>query len=103
MAQQSLVGQSFLITQASRSHSDTPYSVGLLWTSDQPDAETWQVTTHTRERETSMLPAGFEPAIPISERLQNQAVDRAATGIDFFKLMFFLNLKLFCDVRKYLI
>ena len=25
---------------ASRSHSDTPPSVGLLWTSDQPDAET---------------------------------------------------------------
>ena len=23
-----------------RSHSDTPHSVGLLWTSDQPDAET---------------------------------------------------------------
>jgi len=24
----------------SRSHSDTPHSEGLLWTSDQPDAET---------------------------------------------------------------
>jgi len=39
MAQQPLVSQGFLITQASRSHSDTPHSVGLLWTSDQPDAE----------------------------------------------------------------
>jgi len=31
---------------------DTPQSVGLLWTSDQPDAETctWQHTTLTRER-----------------------------------------------------
>jgi len=31
---------------------DTPYSVGLLWTSDQPDAETctWQNTTLTRDR-----------------------------------------------------
>ena len=26
--------------EASRSHSDVPYSVGLLWTIDQPDAET---------------------------------------------------------------
>jgi len=40
MAQQPLVGQGLLIVEASRSHSDTPHSVGLLWTSDQPDAET---------------------------------------------------------------
>jgi hypothetical protein len=25
---------------ASRSHTDTPHSVGLLWTGDQPDTET---------------------------------------------------------------
>jgi len=33
--------------RASRTHSDTPHSVGLPWTSDQPDAETstWQHTT----------------------------------------------------------
>ena len=29
-----------LIIEVSRSHSDTPHSVGLLWTSDQPVAET---------------------------------------------------------------
>jgi hypothetical protein len=40
MAQQPAVGQGLLIIEASRSHSDTPHSVGLLWTSDQPDAET---------------------------------------------------------------
>jgi hypothetical protein len=39
-AQQPPVGHSALIVVASRSHSDTPHSVGLLWTSDQPDAET---------------------------------------------------------------
>jgi hypothetical protein len=38
MAQQSLVGQGLLIIQASRSHSDTVLSSGLLWTNDQPDA-----------------------------------------------------------------
>jgi hypothetical protein len=40
MAQQTLVSQGLLIIEASRSYSDTPYSVGLLWTGDQPDAET---------------------------------------------------------------
>jgi hypothetical protein len=41
MAQQSpLVVQGFLIVDASRSHSDTPLPVGLLWKGDQPDAET---------------------------------------------------------------
>jgi hypothetical protein len=36
MAQQLVVGQGLLIVEASRSHSDTPHSVGLLWTSEQP-------------------------------------------------------------------
>ena len=47
MAQQPLVGQGFLIIEASRSHLDTLQSVGLLWTSEQRDAETstWQHTT----------------------------------------------------------
>jgi len=51
-AQQSLVGQDPLIIEASRSHSDTPHSVGLLWTSDQPNAETciWQHTKLTIDR-----------------------------------------------------
>ena len=40
MAGQPIVGQVLLIVEASRSHSDTPYLVGILWTSDQPDAET---------------------------------------------------------------
>jgi hypothetical protein len=35
-----LSGLGLLIYEASRSHSGTPHSVGLLWTSDQPDAET---------------------------------------------------------------
>ena len=40
MALEPLVGQGLYITEASRSHSDTPHSVGILWTSDQPVAET---------------------------------------------------------------
>jgi len=48
MSQQPLVGQDLLIIVTSRSLSDTPHSVGLLWTNDQPNAETsmWQ---HTRQ------------------------------------------------------
>ena len=40
MAQQPPFGQGLLIVEDSWSYSDTPQSVGLLWTSDQPDAET---------------------------------------------------------------
>jgi len=40
MAQQLLVVKAFFIIEASRSHSDTSRSIRLLWTSDQPDAET---------------------------------------------------------------
>ena len=41
-----------LIVEDSRSHLDTPHSVGLLWTSGQTVAETstWQRTTLTRDR-----------------------------------------------------
>jgi hypothetical protein len=39
-ARQPLTGQGPLIVEASRSHSATPQSVGLLWTGDLRDAET---------------------------------------------------------------
>jgi hypothetical protein len=64
------VGQGLLMIEASRSHSDTPHSVGLLWTRDQPDAEKF-IRQQT---------AGFEPTIPVSERPQTHALDPAATG-----------------------
>jgi hypothetical protein len=39
------------------------------------------LTTHnTHNRQTSMTPVGFEPAISASERPQTYALDRAATG-----------------------
>jgi len=51
MAHQPLVCQGLLIIEDSRPHSDTQHSLGLLWTSDQPDAETstWQHTTLTTD------------------------------------------------------
>jgi len=46
------VGQGLLSAKASRPHSETPHSVGLLWTSVKPDAETstWQHATLTGYR-----------------------------------------------------
>ena len=41
MPRQPLGGLDLLVAEASRSHFlDTPHSVGLLWTSDQPVVET---------------------------------------------------------------
>jgi len=50
--ERALVGQDIPTIKASRSPSDALKSVGFLWTSDQPDAETstWQHTTFTTER-----------------------------------------------------
>ena len=47
-----LVGQGLLTVKVSRSHSDTPYSVRLLRTSDRLIAETatWQPTTFSMDR-----------------------------------------------------
>jgi hypothetical protein len=65
LAQQPPVGHGLLIFEASRSHSDKTHSVGILWTSDQPEVETstWQHPTLTTDRQTSMPPMGFESAI----------------------------------------
>jgi len=52
ITQYPLVGQGLVIIEVSRSHTDTPRSVGFLWTNDQPDAESssWQHTTLIRDR-----------------------------------------------------
>jgi hypothetical protein len=85
-AQEPLVAQGLLVTEASPSQSDTPHSVGLLWKSDQPDAETstWQHTTLMTDIHP---PAGFGHAIPASERPQTHVLDFAATGIGFRHLL----------------
>jgi hypothetical protein len=46
MARQAPVVQSLLNIEASLSHSDTKHTVGLLWTSDQPDVDT-SISQHT--------------------------------------------------------
>jgi hypothetical protein len=41
----------------------------------------YRTTHNTHKRQTSIPPAGFEPTIPASERLQTHALDRAAIEI----------------------
>ena len=73
---------------------DTPHSLGLLWTSDRPVAETYlhDNTQHSQEQ-TSKLPTGFEPAKP-SERPTDPRLkrcghwDRPATLITDAKFPF---------------
>jgi hypothetical protein len=67
-------------------HLDTPHWVELLWTSDQPDAETSTSTHNTHKRQTSMPLTGFEPIIPASERPKTHASDCAATGIGLHRI-----------------
>jgi hypothetical protein len=64
LAQKPLEGKDLLTTEASRLHLDTLYSVGLLWTNDQPDADVYLTTNSTVKRQTFTPPGGFEPAIP---------------------------------------
>jgi hypothetical protein len=78
MAQQPLVDKGLRNIGTSRSYSDTPHLVGLLWMSDQPAAE----TSTSYKRKTSMPPAGFEPAIAASQWKQTCALDRAPIRID---------------------
>jgi hypothetical protein len=51
MAQQPLVDQGLPIIEPSWSHSDTPQSVLIHWTSDQPDSETsiWHHKTRSKD------------------------------------------------------
>jgi len=74
------MGLGLLIVEVSRSHSDTPHSVGLFRTSDCNVAQTptWQHTKLTRDIH---APAGFEIAVPAIQQPQTHALHCAATGI----------------------
>jgi len=86
IVQETLVTQSLLIIEVSRPHSfrhTTSYrTIEDEW-SDR-SIELYLTTHNTHNRETSMPPAGFGPAIPASERSQTHSLDRAAIGIDVF-------------------
>jgi len=57
------VGHDRIIIVTSRSYSETPNTLRLLWSSDQP------LTTHnTHKRQIYNPPEGFEDVIPASKR-----------------------------------
>jgi len=97
MAQQPLVGHGLYIIEASRSHSDTPHSVGLHWTSDKPDAETatWQHTA--LKRDIPMTLAGVEPVA--SGRWVRQSTYSIVEG-DFTRRTTRVSAKVLCTWRK---
>ena len=50
--------------------------------SDQPFADIYPTTHTIYKRQTSMAPAGFEPAIPASDQPQNHTLEGVASGMD---------------------
>jgi len=60
-----LVGPRLFIFKVSKSHSDTPVSVELLWTNDWPVAQTckWQYTQHSQETNIH-VPSGIRTPNP---------------------------------------
>ena len=70
MTQHLLVGQGFLIVDASWLHSDTPHPVGLLWTSDQLDSEPLTDSTQHSQETGIHAPGGIRTRKP-----SNQAVE----------------------------
>jgi len=86
IAQQPLVGMGVIIVEASRSYSDKPHPVGLLWTNYQSDADTSTLQHRTLTTDTQPCPRRdsnpqFEPALPTNERPQTHALERATTWI----------------------
>jgi hypothetical protein len=94
MVQQPPVGQGLCIIEASRSHSDTPQSVGqVISRTQRPLPDKTQQSWHT-----SMSPAGFEPTILASEWPQTYALDGAATGIGNINPAYWLLTFLFINI-----
>jgi len=54
----------FFIASLSKSPSEAPHLVGLLWKSDR---SVTQITHNTHMKEISMAPEGFKPATPLIE------------------------------------
>ena len=69
-------GQDLLIIVVSLSYSETPQSVGLVWTSDQPDAETFTLqNTHWQETD-SHEPGGIRTLNPSKQAATDPPIRR---------------------------
>jgi hypothetical protein len=67
------------LLEASRLRSGTPHSVGLLWTSDRPVAETPDKTQHSQETDIH-VPGG----IRTRNSSKRAAADLSASYIDIY-------------------
>jgi len=98
MGQQPLVGQGLLIIEASRSHSlDTPHSVGLFWTNNQPDTETLLPDNTQHSQQTNIhAPSGIRTHNPIKQAAANPRLRARghSTGGMFWRDSIFLNVVL---------
>jgi len=78
MAQQHLVGQGLLIIEAWRSRSNTPHSLGLLWTSDHRDL-CLKKTQHSKETDIR-APGGIRTRNP-----SKRAPQIHAQGTEYYR------------------
>ena len=88
MAHQPLEGRRLPIIEVSRSHSDTDiHTLGKtpLYERSPRHRDLYLTTHNTNKRQTSMPQAGFEQAVPVSERTETHAIDCAATGTGISK------------------
>jgi hypothetical protein len=80
MGHQPLVGQDLLIVEASRSHSDTPHSVRLFWTSDQSVAETCLPDNTQHSQETDIhIPGGIRTENPNKRAAADPRLHRSSS------------------------
>jgi hypothetical protein len=81
MSQQPLVGQVFLIIEATRSHTFQRTTLGRTLLEEWSDRRRYLLDNTQKSQQTDMFPTGFEPAVPASERPQIHALDSAATAV----------------------
>ena len=95
------MGHGLLIFEVSRSHSDTPHSVGILWTT--PSHRRLSDNTQYSRQTAITGSGGYNSAILASERQQTHRLDRTAGGIVWFssELSYFIFL-VSCMIYKIL-
>ena len=72
---------------ASRSQSDTPHSVRLLWTSDQPTHRPLPDNTQHSQSRNIRTPVRSETTIVASKRTYSYTLDRAATATGYINIL----------------
>ena len=80
-----LVGQGLLLFEVLKSYSDTPPSAGLLWTSDQPDAEASSSQYATLTNDTLSCPRCDSNPQPQQARYRRPTPQAARPPVSAYK------------------